>query len=149
MIIRNILVPYDGSPLSKKALDLGKEIARNFNANLELLMVIPMFYPMSEPSIYSGATMADYGKIIKELKMRGEKETKKVTEKCREEGVKAFYKVIEGDVSYVILKYAKKTKTNLIVMGSRRMKGLGAIKRLGSTARYVSEHATCPVTIVH
>ena len=149
MMIRNILVPYDGSPLSKKALELGKEIARNFNANLELLMVIPMFYPMSEPSIYSGATMADYTKVIKALKTRGDKEIKKVTEKCRESGVKTFYKVIEGDVSYVILKYAKKTKTDLIVIGSRRMTGLGAIKRLGSTARFISEHAKCPVAIVH
>ena len=149
MIIRNVLIPYDGSSLSKKALELGKEITRNFNANLELLMVIPMFYPTSEPSIYSGATMNGYERIIKELKARGEKEIKKVTEKCREEGVKAFYKVVEGDVSYMILKYAKKNKTNLIVMGSRRMKGLSAIKRLGSTARFVSEHATCPVTIVH
>lgn len=149
MMIRNILIPYDGSPLSKKALELGKEIARNFNANLELLMVIPMFYPMSEPSIYSGATMTGYGNIIKELKAKGEIEIKKVTAKCREEGVKAFYKVVEGDVSYTILKYAKKNKTNLIVMGSRRMRGLSAIKRLGSTARFISEHATCPVTIVH
>ena len=149
MIIRNILVPYDDSPLSKKALELGKEIARNFNANLELLTVIPMFYPISEPPIYSGATVGDYEKIIKELKTRGEKEIKKVTEECRQEGVKAFYKVIEGDVSYTILKYAKKNKTNLIIMGSRRMQGLSAIKRLGSTARFISEHATCPVTIVH
>ncbi|HLC24259.1 MAG TPA: universal stress protein [Nitrosopumilaceae archaeon] len=149
MIIRNILIPYEGSSLSKKALELGKEIARNFNANLELLMVIPMFYPMSEPSIYTGATMAGYGKIIKELKTKGEIEIKKVTEKCREEGVKAFYKVVEGDVSYTILKYAKKNKTNLIIMGSRRMEGLAALKRLGSTARFISEHATCPVTIVH
>ena len=149
MIIHDILVPYDGSPLSKKALELGKEIARNFNANLELLMVIPMFYPMSEPSIYSGATMTGYGNIIKELKAKGEIEIKKVTAKCREQGVKAFYKVVEGDVSYTILKYAKKNKTNLIVMGSRRMRGLSAIKRLGSTARFISEHATCPVTIVH
>ena len=149
MIIRNILVPYDGSPLSKKALELGKDISRNFNASLELLMVIPMFYPMSEPSIYSGATMADYGKVVKELKTRGEKEIQKVTEKCREAGVKAFYKVVEGDVSYTILKHAKKNKTDLIIMGSRRMTGFGAIKRLGSTARFVSEHAKCPVTIVH
>jgi nucleotide-binding universal stress UspA family protein len=133
----------------KKHLKWVKEIARNFNANLELLMVIPMFYPMSEPSIYSGATVADYGKVIKELKTRGEKEIKKVTEKCREQGVKAFCKVTEGDVSYTILKHVKKNKINLIIMGSRRMKGLGAIKRLGSTARFVSEHATCPVTIIH
>jgi nucleotide-binding universal stress UspA family protein len=149
MIIKNILVPYEGSQLSKKALELGKEIARNFNANLELLTIIPMFYPMSEPSIYSGATIGDYGKIIKELKTRGEKEIKTVTEKCRQEGVKTFYKILEGDVSYTVLKYAKKNKIDLIVMGSRRMKGLAALKRLGSTARFVSEHATCPVTIVH
>lgn len=149
MIIRNILVPYDGSPLSKKALELGKDIARNFNANLDLLLVIPMFYPMSEPSIYSGATIADYGKMITELKKKGESEIKKVTEKCRQQGVKSFYKVVHGDISYSILKQAKKNKTNLIIMGSRRMRGLSAIKRLGSTARFVSEHAKCPVTIVH
>ena len=149
MMIRNILIPYDGSPLSKKGLELGKEIARNFNANLDLLTVIPMFYPMSEPSIYTGATMADYHKVINVLKSKGEKEIKRVTEKCREQGVKAFYKVIHGDVSYTILKQAKKNKTDLIIMGSRRMRGLAAIKRLGSTARFISEHATCPVTIVH
>jgi len=149
MMIRNILIPYEGSPLSKKALELGKEIGRNFNANIDLLMVIPMFYPMSEPSIYTGATMADYQKVINVLKTRGEKEIKKVTEKCREQGVKAYYKVIHGDVSYTILKQAKKNKTDLIIMGSRRMRGLAAIKRLGSTARFISEHATCPVTIVH
>jgi len=149
MMIRNILIPYDGAPLSKKGLELGKEIARNFNANLDLLTVIPMFYPMSEPSIYSGATMGDYHKIIKQLKTKGEKEIKKVIEKCREEGVKTFYKVIQGDVAYTILKQAKENKTDLIIMGSRRMRGLAAIKRLGSTARYVSEHANCPVTIVH
>jgi len=149
MIIRNILVPYDGSPLSKKALELGKEIGRNFNAYVNLLMVIPLFYPMSEPSIYTGATMADYHKVISVLKTKGEKEIRKVTEKCREQGVKASYKVIHGDVSYSILKQAKKNKTDLIIMGSRRMRGLAAIKRLGSTARFISEHAICPVTIVH
>ena len=149
MIIRNILIPYEGSPLSKKALELAKEISRNFNANLNLLTVIPFFFPMSELSAVSGFSNRDYSKIIKELKEQGTKEIKKVTEKCREEGVKAFYEVIHGDISSTILKQAKKNKTDLIIIGSRRMRGLGAIKRLGSTARFVSEHADCPVTIVH
>ena len=52
-------------------------------------------------------------------------------------------------MSYAILKEAKKSKADMIIMGSRRLTGISAIKRLGSTARYVSEHATCPVTIVH
>ena len=149
MIIRKILVPYEGSPLSKKALELGKEISRNFNADLILLMVIPFFFPMSELSAVSGFSNRDYSKIIKELKEQGTKEIKKVTEKCREVGVKASYEIVHGDVSSTILKQAKKDKPDLIIMGSRRMRGLGAIKRLGSTARFVSEHADCPVTIVH
>jgi nucleotide-binding universal stress UspA family protein len=148
MMIQNILVPYEGSPMSKKALELGKEIARNFNANLNLLMVVPLYYPISD-SIYVGAMVTNYQKIIKELTTQGEKDLGKATEKCREEGVKAFYKIVHDDISNAILKYSKKNKIDLIIMGSRRLKGLAAIKRIGSTARYVSEHATCPVTIVH
>lgn len=148
MMIQNILVPYEGSPMSKKALELGKEIARNFNATLNLLMVVPLYYPIND-SIYVGTMVTNYQKIVKELTTQGEQVLSKVTEKCREEGVKASYKIIHDDVSNAILKQAKKNKTDLIIMGSRRMKGLAAIKRIGSTARYVSEHATCPVTIVH
>ena len=148
MIIKKILVPYDGSPLSKKALELAKDIARNFNAELMLFMVIPVYYPISD-SVFSGAAVANYQQIVKELKREGEKEISKTTEKCREQGVKSSYKIVNDDVSYAILKEAKKSKTDMIIMGSRRLTGISAIKRLGSTARYVSEHATCPVTIVH
>ena len=148
MMIQNILVPYEGSPMSKKALELGKEIARNFNATLNILMVVPLYYPISD-SIYVGAMVTNYEKIVKELTTQGEKDLSKVTEKCREEGVKASYEIVHGDVSSTVLKQAKKDKPDLIIMGSRRMRGLGAIKRLGSTARFVSEHADCPVTIVH
>ena len=148
MMIRNIIVPYEGSPMSKKALELGEEIARNFNATLNILMVIPLYYPIND-SIYVGAMVTNYEKIVKELTTQGEKDLSKVTKKCREEGVKASYKIVHDDVSNAILKQAKKNKTDLIIMGSRRLKGIAAIKRIGSTARYVSEHATCPVTIVH
>jgi nucleotide-binding universal stress UspA family protein len=148
LIIKNILVPYDGSPLSKKALELAKDIARNFNAELTLFMVIPVYYPIHD-SVFSGAAVVNYQQIVKELKKEGEKEISKTTEKCREEGVKASYKIVNDDVSSAILKEAKKSKVSIIIMGSRRLTGLASIKRLGSTARYVSEHANCPVTIVH
>jgi nucleotide-binding universal stress UspA family protein len=148
MIIKKILVPYDGSPLSRKALELAKDIARNFTAELSLFMVIPVYYPISD-SIFSGTAVANYQQIVKELKKEGEKEISKTTEKCREQGVKSSYKIVNDDVSYAILKEAKKSKADMIIMGSRRLTGISAIKRLGSTARYISEHASCPVTIVH
>jgi len=147
-LLKNILVPYDGSPLSKKALELAKDIARNFNADLKLLMVIPVYYPISD-SVFSGTAVVNYQQVVKALTEQGEKELKKITEKCREEGTKAFYKIIHDDVSNAILKEVKRSKIDLIIMGSRRLTGVSSLKRLGSTARHVSEHATCPVTIVH
>lgn len=148
MVIKNILVPYDGSPLSKKALELAKDISRNFNADLKLLMVIPVYYPIAD-STFAGAAVLNYQEVVRTLKEKGTKEISKVTERCREEGTKTSYKIVHDDVSDAILKEAKKSKTDLIIMGSRRLTGLDSIKRLGSTARHVSEHATCPVTIVH
>jgi nucleotide-binding universal stress UspA family protein len=142
------MVPYDGSPLSKKALDLAKDISRNFNADLKLLMVIPDYYPVND-SVFSGVAAMNYQKVVKSLKDQGEKEMQNVTEKCRQEGSKATYKIVHDDISNAILNEAKKSKIDLIIMGSRRMTGLASLKRFGSTARHVTEHATCPVTIVH
>lgn len=148
MTIKNILVPYEGSALSKKALELAKDIARNFTADLTILMVIPVYYPISD-SVFSGAAVVNYQEIVKTLTQQGEKELGKVVEKCRQEGTKTSYKIVHDDVSNAILKHAKKIKADMIVMGSRRLTGVSVIKRLGSTARHVSEHAQCPVTIVH
>ena len=147
-MIKNILVPYDGSPLSKKALELAKDISRNFNADLKLFMVIPNYYPISD-SVFSGAAVMNYQRVVKSLTEQGEKEIQKITEKCREGGSKASYKIVHDDISNAILKEAKRSKIDLIVMGSRRLTGVASLKRLGSTARHVSEHAKCPVTIVH
>lgn len=147
-MIKNILVPYDGSPLSKKALELAKDISRNFNADLKLFMVIPNYYPISD-SVFSGAAVMNYQRVVKSLTEQGEKEIQKITEKCREEGSKTSYKIVHDDISNAILKEARRSKTDLIVMGSRRLTGIASLKRLGSTARHVSEHARCPVTIVH
>ena len=148
MKIKNILIPYEGSLLSKKALELGKDVARNFNANLKLLMVIPAYYPIVDSAL-SDAAVLNYQEVVKTLRDQGEKVISKVVGKCREEGTKVTCKIVHDDVSNAILKEAKKSKTDLIIMGSRRLTGLAFIKRLGSTARYVSEHAICPVTIVH
>ncbi len=147
-MIKNVLVPYDGSPLSKKALELAKSISRNFSANLKLFMVIPNYYPMSAP-VLSGAIVTNYQQIVKSLTAQGKKEIQIIAAKCREEGSKTSYKIVHDDISNAILKEAKRSKIDLIVMGSRRLTGIASLKRLGSTARHVSEHARCPVTIVH
>lgn len=54
-----------------------------------------------------------------------------------------------GSAAEQILRFAKNDKMDLIVMGSRRLKGVLKIKALGSVTRKVSEIADCPVLIVH
>ena len=56
--------------------------------------------------------MANYQQIVKELTKIGEKEISKITEKCREQGVKTSYKIVNDDVSQAILKEAKKSKVD-------------------------------------
>ena len=148
MIIKKILLPFDGSTLSKKALELAKDIARNFNADLTLFTIIPIYYPIGGP-VLSSTSAINYQQIIKTLRQEAAKNVSKVVEKCREQGVKAQYKIVNDDVSNAIIKEAKRSRVDLIIMGSRRMTGVSSIKRLGSTARHVSEHASCPVTLVH
>lgn len=148
MMIKKILLPFDGSALSKKALELAKDIARNFNAELTLFVVIPIYYPIGDAVLASSAVVS-YHQIVKTLKQEAENNIGKVVEKCREQGVKTQYKIVNDDASNAIIKEAKKSKVDLIIMGSRRMTGISSIKRLGSTARHVSEHASCPVTLVH
>lgn len=56
--------------------------------------------------------------------------------------------VKEGMPGEVIVQEAESHGVDLIVVGTHR--GTGAIKRMliGSTARYVTQHATCPVLVV-
>lgn len=148
MLLRRILVPFDGSELSKKALAMAEDIARNFNAQLTIFVVIPMCYPVGD-FMFSSISAAEQRRLSKILYDQAHKKIEKVTEKCQEEGVKTDYKIVSDDISHAIIKEARRTRASLIIMGSRKLTGLSSIKRLGSTARYVSEHAPCPVTIVH
>lgn len=48
-----------------------------------------------------------------------------------------------------ILEFAKKEKSDLIIIGSTGLGGFSKIKALGSVSRMVSERAKCPVMIIH
>jgi nucleotide-binding universal stress UspA family protein len=54
-----------------------------------------------------------------------------------------------GSTPDKILRLAKDNKIDIIVMRSRRLKGVSRLKALGSVTRKVSEQADCPVLIVH
>jgi nucleotide-binding universal stress UspA family protein len=54
-----------------------------------------------------------------------------------------------GSAAEQILRFAKNNHIDLIVMATRRFRGVYRIKALGSVARKVSELAECPVLLIH
>lgn len=150
-LIKNILVPFDGSKFSKKALNTALEISEKKITTIHLLSVVNVDYispPGSLLGIVSRSSIGTINQIKKSAKKEVESMLANQAKKCNKVGIKNNFKVTTGNVSEKILKYSKKNKISLIVIGSQGLHGISKLKVLGSTSRRVSEHASCPVMIV-
>lgn len=138
-----ILVAYDGSELSRKALDIAMALAKQ-DEKIELSVVA-----VSNPP--TATSMGSYGiynqELINEIRANAEKLLQEVKEKLITIPNKTTTVVLEGNPGRLIVDHANQTSCDLIVMGSR---GLSGIKEmfLGSTSHYVVQRANCPVFIV-
>ncbi len=150
-MLTKILVPYDGSKYSTKALTRATELAHNLDSEIILFSVVNVGY-VSPPGllglIKSKKEKDTIKKWSKSVKTDAEKMLKNALKKCESKGITASYVISEGEVSSKILDFATKKKISLIVIGSHGLHGIGKLKTLGSVSRRVSENAKCPVLIV-
>ncbi len=135
----SILLPFDGSEFSKKALGRALELAKTDNAQLIVLYVIPRYEEMVEffrtDSIKKGL-YREAEKVIEEAK--------KVASGL---GIAIQSEIREGHADEEIIKAAEKNENDLIVMGSYGWKGVSKAI-IGSTAERVISRANCPILIV-
>jgi len=150
-LLSRILVPYDGSKYSKNALVKAMEIAKKDESKIDIIMVINLDY-IQPPGSLLGMVGPSSVDAIKRITASAKKEAAQMissqVSKCRTKGIKADSKVLSGNITEQILKYAKQKKITLIVIGSQGLHGIQKLKILGSTSRKVSELAHCPVLIV-
>lgn len=151
-MLTKILVPYDGSKHSEKALVRATELAHNLDSEIFVLAVVNVGY-ISPPGLLHGLVKSKkekdaIKKWTKTVKADTEKMLKNATKKCESKGISASYIIEEGDVAGKILDFEKRKKITLIVIGSQGLHGLGKLKTLGSVSRKVSENAKSPVLIV-
>ena len=150
-ILSRILVPYDGSKYSNQALSKAIEIAKKNKSKIDVISVINVDY-IRPPGALLGMMSSSSIDAIKKITASAKKETSQMlasqVSKCRAKGIKSESKVLSGNITEAILKYAKQKKTTLIVIGSQGLHGIQKIRILGSTSRKVSELANCPVLIV-
>jgi nucleotide-binding universal stress UspA family protein len=137
---KRIVVPVDGSKLSKKAAKIGCYYASTLNCDLIYLHIyyLPETAILPDEETYVPdftSTFYEHGKsILKEIK--GE---------CEGDDINVKTKLIEGVPEKEIIKFVK--KTDLVIMGS---KGHSAFERLlvGSVTEKVLHHSDSSVMIV-
>jgi nucleotide-binding universal stress UspA family protein len=143
MLFNHILVPYDGSQPSAKALEKAIQFVKADPAtrltvahviNLQRVVVIAeMTFPQPE----------DYQEQVKE---KGNALLDQIKHKL-DDLPHSNVVVLAGSPAEAIVDYSDKGDYDLIIMGSR---GLGAIREImvGSVSHNVLQHASIPVMIM-
>ncbi len=139
MNIKKMVVAYDGSAGSKKALAWAVDLAVKLNSDVVVLSVVkpPEFSP----------TMDE----VDEFYSDGEKYYRPLLEKAVEygkaEGVELQAEILHGHPAESIVRYAYDRQVDLIVMGTR---GMGGFKSLiiGSVAQKVVTYSKVPVVVM-
>jgi nucleotide-binding universal stress UspA family protein len=148
---RPILVPHDGTEMSDRALDKAIEFARAIKSEIIIVHIVDSrFVPpsatlgfISEKSTLENAKV----QLIRILKSGAEIMLKDRIQKAKESGISAMFLLGVGSPAEEIVSIAKAEKVEMIVIGSRQLKG-DKMLALGSVARRVSETASCPVMII-
>jgi nucleotide-binding universal stress UspA family protein len=139
---RNVLVGVDFSPTSRQALAHAAELARNAEAALHLVHVVPKLRP-SVP--FSAPNRRRVAELQKEARREAQEHLDGLAARLR--GVKTHTKVATGLPHEVLLAQARRAKADLLVVGAQGM-NLAEALLIGSTAERVMRKAKIPVVLV-
>ena len=143
MAFKKLVVGYDGSESSQKALEKAIALAKELNAELHIVGVVRPF-EFAAIDYIPPEEIEEYEKeeISKEEKYLSE--AKKIAE---EKAIEPLTKVMEGEPAEELMSYADENGCDLIVIGHR---GVGGFKRmlLGSTANNLVKYANQSVLVV-
>jgi len=150
-MLSRILVPYDGSKHSIKALSKAMELAHNLDSEIFLFSVVYVDY-ISPPGmlglIKTKSEKDAIKKWTKSVMTDTEKMLKIAVKRCDESGISVSYNITQGNIVNEILNFTKKKRISLIIIGSQGLHGIGKLMTLGSVSRKISEQAKCPVLLV-
>lgn len=144
---QRILVPTDGSALSKKAVKGAIELAAALDAELVALNVVPR-YPTAYFEGGVSVLPAEVARVEKEWAEQGQALAEAASTAAARAGVKARATTVRSDlVAEAILAAARKHKCDLVVMASHGRKGFKRLL-LGSETQHVLTHGNIPVLVL-
>lgn len=135
----SILVPFDGSEFSRKAMTRACRLSKVDNSEITALYVIPRYEEMID--------FFRTDSIQKSLRREAERIISAAAGIASAEGVEIKEEIVDGVADEKIVESVKKLSNDLIIMGSHGYSGVDRAL-LGSTAERVILNATCPVLVV-
>ncbi|WP_188208182.1 universal stress protein [Alkalibacillus aidingensis] len=139
MKAQKVLVAYDGSETSHKALEQAKEIAmKNEQAEINVMIVCQMSFV---PDSFA------YQQHALECQKSAEKAREYAEDYLKDLKNNKDVIVKTGHASSTIVDFAKNEGVDLIIIGNR---GLGGVRRffLGSVSHHVVQDVECHVLVV-
>ena len=137
-MIKKILVAYDGSNESHSAFLFGIDMAKKFEADLEVLSVVRVLEPPEDVETRYN---------LERGREHFEKFFKQLRHEASERAIHIKTEVALGHPAEQIIHWADKNHINVIVMGHQTKNTFGRWL-LGSTPDKVVHHAPCTVIIV-
>lgn len=143
---RTILVPYDGSAPSARALPLAAAIARHTGASVRVAIV-------HDPSAYIPFVPGEVSipvydqELVSTHRQHDQKVLDGAVEQLRSAGVNASGALLEGTIVEALEEHAQQASVDLTVMGTHGRSGFERL-RLGSVATAFLTRATMPVLLV-
>ena len=147
-MISKILVPSDGSKTAKKAAAYAVDLAKQLKASIIVLSVIDQRSLIALTTLASETPRHNIEPIEDYLREAAEGYAGKIKKLCDKSGVASEITIKMGHPVEEILKEAKRSKANLVVMGSHGRSALSATI-LGSVSYGVIHNDTSiPILIV-
>lgn len=145
ILLKNVLVATDFSEPSEAALNYGRELARSFGANLQVMHVVEDVFAWLMPP---DGVIPNFDELQRNLTDAARQQLDELLtdEDRRELHAKPVLRVSRATAA-AITEYAKNAKVDVIIMGTH---GRGGAARLflGSVAEKVLRTAPCPVLVV-
>lgn len=135
---KKILVGYDGSPTSEKAVD----VAIRFGICEKSEVLVLAVARLPEP-----ATSVEVEAVLDDAKEHYEKGLKKIVERAKARDVEVSTDIVVGHPAEQLIRRAEDEHSDLIIVG-RRGTSLFQKLMLGSVSERVLRYAHCPVLLV-